>query len=342
MYVFHTGKVLFILALLVGVIMPNLVWVERRIAAFCQNRVGPNRVGPFGLLQTLADAIKLIFKEDFIPAEADKWLYRLAPVIAMVPGALAFAIIPFGSQVEVGGQVMPLVIADLDVGILFAMAAMGLSVYGISFGGWASNNKYSMLGGVRSSAQLVSYEVALSLAIVAILMTTGSVRMGDIVLGQTGTWFGWLPQWNVFQQPVAFLVFLFCAFAENQRLPFDVPEAEPELIGGYHTEYAGIKFGIFFQGEYLAMLTMSGLLVTLFLGGWHVPGVPVDSTSWGWAAATTGIFFAKVGLVVLFYIFIRWTLPRFRYTDVMRIGWKFLIPLALANVAATAALGVLA
>ncbi|MBI4615625.1 MAG: NADH-quinone oxidoreductase subunit NuoH [Planctomycetes bacterium] len=333
-------KVLLALAVLMTC-LPLLVYLERKIAAYCQGRIGPNRVGPFGLFQPVADVVKLFFKEDITPRDADKGLYYIAPVLAMLPGALAFAIVPFGSQVEVGGEIVRLQIADFEVGILFALAALGLSVYGVSFGGWASASKYALLGGVRSSAQLVSYEVGLSLAVIGVLMVSGTTKMSEIVLSQTGAWWGWLPQWNVFRQPVAFLVFLVAMFAENQRLPFDLPEAEPELVAGFHTEYSSAKFALFFMGEYMAMITMSALAVTLFFGGWHFPGIPTDSTSLGAGLLTSAVFVTKVWFFLFLYIFVRWALPRFRYDQVMQMGWKVLVPVGLANLAVTATVGVL-
>jgi NADH-quinone oxidoreductase subunit H len=269
------------------VIVPLLVWAERKIAARIQNRLGPNRVGPAGILQPLADAIKLLTKEEIIPGRAERALYYFAPFLAFFPAAFAFAVVPLGKSVRTdAGTLVPLQVADLDVGIVFVLAITSIGVYGLAFAGWAGNSKYSFLGGLRSSAQLISYEVAMGLAIVSLLMTAGSVRMSEIVAAQQGTYGGVLPRWNVFHQPVAALIFLVAAFAENNRLPFDLPEAEPELVAGYHTEYSGIKFAWFMFGEYVAMITMSGVMVTLFLGGWGFPGL-TDGEGSGAIVAST-------------------------------------------------------
>jgi NADH-quinone oxidoreductase subunit H len=324
------GAVGFILAL-----APLLVWAERKVAARIQNRLGPNRVGPFGLLQPLADAIKLLTKEEVIPRGAERGLYYLAPALAFIPGVLALAVVPFGNSVYVGGRLVPIQIADLNAGIIFVLAITSLGVYGIAFGGWTANSKYPLLGGLRSSAQLVSYEVAMGLAVVSVLMTARSAHMQEIVLAQRGLW-------NIVCQPVAALIFLVAMFAENNRLPFDLPEAEPELVGGYHTEYSGMKFGLFFLGEYVAMVTMASVFTTLFLGGWMLPGFDLASRHGaGWVLLSIAVFLAKVGLLLFFYMWVRWTLPRFRYDQLMRLGWGALVPLGLANVIVTGLLGVI-
>ncbi len=300
-------------------LVPMLVLAERRIAAVIQNRIGPNRVGPLGLLQPLADVIKLLFKEDITPNRADRILFSLAPFLAFAPAAIAFVAIPVGKDLQV---------ADLSVGVLYVLAVTSLGVYGISFGGWASNSKYSLLGGIRSSAQIISYEIAMGLAIVSVLMVAGNIRLGSIVEWQAEH--GWI----IFYQPVAFMIFLVAAFAENNRLPFDMAECEAELVGGFHTEYTGMKFGMFFLGEYIAMIVMSALLVTLFLGGWdpvffELPEGP------GGTAISVLCFVLKLLAVLFLYIWVRWTLPRFRYDQLMRLGWKTLVPLALLNIVLT-------
>jgi NADH-quinone oxidoreductase subunit H len=311
-------KVLLVYAGLMTII-PFLVLAERRIAAGIQNRIGPNRVGPCGSLQPLADVLKLMFKEEITPEKADRVLYRLGPFLAFAPAAIAFAAIPVGRGVQV---------ADMSVGVLFVITATSLSVYGVSFGGWASNNKFSLLGGLRSSAQIVSYETAMGLALISVLMTVGSVRLSDIVLSQADVF-----HWNVFRQPIAFLIFITAAFAENNRLPFDLPECESELVGGYHTEYSSMKFAMYFLGEYVAMVVMSALVVTLFLGGWS-PGLPIPD-GFAWTLVSLAAFTFKICFVLFVYIWVRWTLPRFRYDQLMRLGWKGLIPLAMANIVLT-------
>ncbi len=300
-------------------LVPMLVLAERRISAVIQNRVGPNRVGPMGLLQPLADVIKLLFKEDLTPNRADRTLYFLGPFLAFAPAAIAFIAIPVGKDLQV---------ADLSVGVLYVLAVTSLGVYGISFGGWASNSKYSLLGGIRSSAQIISYEIAMGLAIVSVLMIAGNIHLGEIVEWQAEH--GWI----IFYQPVAFVIFLVAAFAENNRLPFDMAECEAELVGGFHTEYSGMKFGMYFLGEYLAMIVMSSLLVTLFLGGWDPVFFELPEGMAGTALSV--LCFALKLLAVLFlYIWVRWTLPRFRYDQLMRLGWKTLVPLALLNIVLT-------
>lgn len=324
-------------------IAPLLVWAERKVSARIQGRRGPNLVGPFGLLQPVADAIKLLTKEYTEPEGAEPWLFRIAPLFAFVPPALAMAVIPFGHPIEVGGSLLPLQVADLHVGVIFILAISSLAVYALAFGGWAANSKYPMLASVRASAQTVSYEVAMGLAVVAVVMTAGSVRMGSIVQDQGGTFLGFLPAWNVFRQPLAALIFLVAAFAENNRLPFDLPECEPELVGGYHTEYSGMNFGTFFLGEYVAMTAMGAAIVTLFFGGWTLPGL-IDPQSTGALSGllSVGVFIAKLVVVLFFYIWVRWTLPRFRYDQLMHLGWKALVPLGLLNILLTGLVGVFA
>ncbi len=334
-----------VLVLVLGFILqvvPFLVWLERKVCARIQNRRGPNLVGPFGLLQPVADAIKLMTKEETIPAAADPWLFRFAPAFAFVPAGLAMAVIPFGHAIQLGGQLVPLQVADLHVGILFVLAISSVGVYSLAFGGWAGNSKYPLLASVRASAQTISYEVAMGLAVVAVVMTAGSVHMSAIVESQTGVYFGFLPKWHVFHQPFAALIFLIAAFAENNRLPFDLAECEAELVGGFHTEYSGMKFGLFFLGEYAAMILMAAAMVTLFFGGWTLPGV-IDPESVGVVSGilSVAVFTIKLFLILFFYVWVRWTLPRFRYDQLMHLGWKVLIPLGLANIVLTGVFGVL-
>ena len=298
---------------------PMLVMAERRISAAIQNRIGPNRVGPMGLLQPLADVIKLLFKEEIIPDRADRTLFNLAPLLAFAPAAISFVAIPVGRDLQV---------ADLNVGVLYVLAITSLGVYGISFGGWASNSKYSLLGGIRSSAQIISYEIAMGLAIVSVLMISGHVHLGSIVEWQAAN--GWI----IFYQPLAFIIFLVAAFAENNRLPFDMAECESELVGGFHTEYTGMKFGMFFLGEYIAMIVMSALLVTLFLGGWDPVFFELPEGAAGTAISVL-CFTVKLLAVLFLYIWVRWTLPRFRYDQLMKLGWKAFVPLALLNIVLT-------
>ena len=317
------------IALILGAYM---TLAERKVSAWMQDRIGPNRVGPAGLLQPIADGLKFLFKEDVVPGHVEKVLYVLAPALTLVPAFLVMAVIPFGPPVAVLGRQVPLVIADLDVGILFVFAISSLSVYGITFAGWASNSKYAMLGGVRSSAQMISYEICLGLSVVGVFMAAGTLRLMDVVVAQAdGTW-------NVFAQPLGFLVFAIAAFAETNRLPFDMPEAETELVAGYHTEYSSMKFAMFFLGEYTAMFVFSALVAVLFLGGWDIPLVS-EATLRGlgnWGAVLGFLSFMVKALAFLFfYVWVRWTIPRFRFDQLMQLGWKVLIPIALVNIAIT-------
>jgi NADH-quinone oxidoreductase subunit H len=295
-----------------------LVFAERKILAWIQDRKGPNRVGPFGLLQPLADLIKLLTKEDFIPAAADKWLFYLAPAMAAIPAILTFAVIPFGAPVAIAGHQVPMLVADLNVGLLFFLALSSIAVYGVAIGGWASNSKYSLLGGIRGLAQLISYELSMGLSLVPVVMLARSFSLTDIVAAQSPIPF-------IVYQPLAFHFFLVSITAECKRIPFDIPEAEGELVAGFHTEYSGMRFGLFFVGEYINIIVLGGLATTFFLGGWHGPFLaPV-------------IWFSLKTLAFAFFFFwMRGTLPRLRYDQLMHLGWKVLTPLALANILATA------
>ena len=306
------------------------VLVERRVAAFIQGRVGPNRVGPFGLFQPLADGVKAILKEDFTPLHVRKVYFWLAPAITMVPAFLTVAVIPFGSVL--GSQRM--VIADLNVGILYTFGIVSLGVYGIVLAGYASNSKYPFLGGIRSSAQLISYEISMGLSVIPLFMLVGDLNLSSVIGYQAPSVFSWL----IFKQPIAFLIFVVAAFAETNRLPFDLPESEQELVGGYNTEYSSMKFALFFIGEYANMIAACAMMVTLFLGGWTLPwfglNQPADTILKG--VAHIGIFLGKMGLLLMLLIWVRWMWPRFRYDQLMDLGWRRFIPLALANILATA------
>ncbi len=325
--------------------VPVLVWAERRGSAFIQHRLGPNRVNIagvslFGLVQPLADVVKFMFKEDYVPDHASKRFYLLAPLMLLVPASMTFAVIPFGDVLEVGGRVVKLQAADLNVGILYVFALASLSVYGIVLAGWASNNKYSLLGGIRSSAQMISYELTLGLSVVGILMIYGSVQLDQIVYAQGELLWGWLPKWGVLTQPVAFVLFTVAIFAEANRLPFDLPEAENELVVGYHTEYSAMKFALFFMAEYMAMVVGAMLIVTLFFGGWQIPWISSEGLraavgSIPAAGLQIGSFMLKTTFFLWLFIWVRWTLPRFRYDQVMGLGWKAMLPIALANVFVT-------
>jgi NADH-quinone oxidoreductase subunit H len=305
------------------------MWLERRGAGLIQDRPGPNRVGPFGLLQPVADAVKFFMKEDLIPANTDRFLFVLAPGIALFSALTTFAVIPYGPNVTVGGRTIPLVGADVSIGILYLFALTSLSVYGIVLAGWSSNNKFSLMGGIRSSAQIISYELAMTTAAAGVILAAGSFRLTDVVSTQTGTWLGFIPRWNVFPQFFGFAVFYIATFAETNRLPFDLPEAEAELVGGYHTEYSAFKFAMFFMAEYVNMIVASALTVTLFFGGWSLPWY--EPRGVGGVIVSALVFFAKTAFFVWVFIWVRWTLPRFRYDQLMRLGWKTLLPVALLN-----------
>jgi len=327
------------IVVVLGGIMGTVAYLslaERRISAFIQNRLGPNRVGPFGLLQPMADGLKFLFKEDVIPRHVSRVIYIAGPAAVFVPAFIGFAVVPFGDTLSLFGRTIQLQVADLNIGILYILAVSSLAVYGVVLGGWASNNKYALLGGIRASAQMISYELSLGLSLIGVLMITGSLRLNDVVTAQaTHSLFGFLPRWNVFTQPLAFVIFTVASFAETNRLPFDLPETEQELVAGYHAEYSSMKFTMFMMAEYAHIITASAVIATLFFGGWHCPGIAPSDTTLAASLLKVLAFSIKTGFFLFFYIWMRWTLPRFRYDQVMRLGWKMLLPLALANVFVT-------
>jgi NADH-quinone oxidoreductase subunit H len=332
-------------AALVIVMVLNLAgvlgWVERKGSALIQDRIGANRASilgfaGMGLVNTLvADPIKFLTKEDFIPPRGDRFLHTLAPCLALFPALVTFAVIPFGDVLIVGDRVINLQVANINVGILYLFAMASLSVYGIVIGAWASNNKFSLMGGVRGSAQMISYEIAMGLSVIGILMIYETLELQEITRAQGRLLWGWLPAWGIVLQPVAFFLFFTAAVAESKRIPFDLPECESELVAGFHTEYSGAKFLMFFTAEFTEMVTAAALITTLFLGGWQVPFLVSDG-SFTVTILQVGAFVLKVVFCCWLFILIRWTLPRFRYDQVMRLGWKMLLPLALANLVVTA------
>jgi len=315
-----------------------LTWVERRGAAFIQDRFGPNRVGPFGLFQAVADAVKMFTKEAVMPASADKLLFLLAPAIAAFAALSTFAIVPYGATLKIDGREIPLIGADVSIGILYSFAIVSLSVYAIVLAGWASNNKFSLMGGIRSSAQIISYELAMTTAAAGVVLVASSFKLNDIIAAQQRPMpiLAFVPQWNIFIQPLGFIIFLVSAFAETNRLPFDLPEAEPELVAGYHTEYSAMRFGAFQMAEYVNVVVACAITVTLYLGGWSLPGFHPESILG--VALSILIFATKTAFLVWVFVWVRWTLPRFRYDQLMRLGWKVLLPLALVNLFWAAAL----
>ena len=320
-------------ALMVGIAF--LTWLERRVCAWMQDRLGPNRVGPQGLLQPAADGLKNLVKEETLPAEADKVLFMLAPAISFVPALLTFAVIPFAAPLPTPWGDVDMVVANLPVGFLYILAFGSLGVYGIVLAGWSSNNKYALLGGLRASAQMISYEIALGMSTVAVLLLAGNVTLTEVVAKQSHS----LATWNIFPLSLAFFIFIVAAFAETNRLPFDLPEAESELIAGYHAEYSAMKFSMFYIAEYSNMVTASALMATLFFGGYDIPFTQWDNVP-PWTVvktlATLGAFLIKTGFFLFFFIWVRWTLPRFRYDQLMALGWKVMLPFALLYVSVIA------
>ena len=320
-------------ALMVGIAF--LTWLERRVCAWMQDRLGPNRVGPQGLLQPAADGLKNLVKEETLPAEADKVLFMLAPAISFVPALLTFAVIPFAAPLPTPWGDVDMVVANLPVGFLYILAFGSLGVYGIVLAGWSSNNKYALLGGLRATAQMISYEIALGMSTVAVLLLAGNVTLNEVVAKQSQS----LATWNVFPLSLAFFIFIVAAFAETNRLPFDLPEAESELIAGYHAEYSAMKFSMFYIAEYSNMVTASALMATLFFGGYDIPFTQWDNVP-PWTVvktlATLGAFLVKTGFFLFFFIWVRWTLPRFRYDQLMALGWKVMLPFALLYVSVIA------
>lgn len=328
---------LYKILLVVGVFTIGLVvamystWLERKVAAFMQDRIGPNRAGPFGLLQPLADGVKMFTKEEFIPQTASKWLFILGPSLAMMTACMTGAVIPWGKDLVLDGVKYSLQVADINIGILYIFAVVSLGVYGIMIGGWASNNKYSLLGALRASSQMISYEIAMGLAIIAVVMMAGSVSLRDIAAQQSGLW-------NVFYQPLGFLIFFICALAECNRAPFDMAECETELVGGYHTEYSSMKLGFYLFAEYINMFISSAVISTLYFGGYNMPFVSRLGLAPNVEAILGfGFLFAKIVFFIFTFMWIRWTLPRFRYDQLMNLGWKYLIPLAILNLLITGA-----
>jgi NADH-quinone oxidoreductase subunit H len=349
------GKVVFLLLLLVLQVVAMGVFFERKVSAVIQDRIGANRASifgfaGFGIINTLlADPVKFLLKEDVVPAGADRWLHFWAPIVALMPALVAFAVIPFGDTVEIAGRTIVLQVARLDAGVLFVLAMTSLGVYGVVLGGWASNSRWSLLGGIRGSAQMISYEIAMGLALVSVVLTYGTLDLQEMVRAQAGTLGGVvpivrrLPNWGIFYQPLGFIVLLVAGIAESKRIPFDLPESESELVSGYFTEYSGAKHLLFMMTDFVEIVLVAALVTTFFLGGWQVPWL--DKTSiggaWGpWIVVVLQItsFAVKLVLLTLFQIIIRWTLPRFRYDQLMALGWKGLLPLALANVMLTAGL----
>lgn len=310
-----------------------MVWMERKVCAYIQDRNGPNRVGFEGVLQPFADVIKLLFKEELRPKAADAILFSIAPVLSAAAAFAAFSVVPFGTEATFFGlldQPIPLQVTDVNVAVLVVFAITSMGIYGIVLAGWSSNSKYSLLGGLRSAAQMISYELSYGIAIAAVVMMAGSLSLREIVMNQSGYWFGFIPRWYVIPQFVGFLIFMTAGVAETNRAPFDFPEAEQELVAGYHTEYSSMSFAMFFLAEYVNMVTVAAVATSLYLGGWLGPILP-DWLGWMW-------FLLKVFLILFFYVWMRWTLPRYRYDQLMEFGWKYLLPVAVLNLLATAAM----
>lgn len=335
---------LFLLALTVAAYS---TWAERKVAAIMQDRIGPNRAGPFGLLQPLADGGKFFFKEDFTPANAEKFLFVIGPALVMFISLITGAVIPWGKSLNIGGQSFDLQVANVDVGVLYLIGMVSIGVYGIMIGGWASNNKYSLISAIRASSQMISYELAMGLSLLAIILMAGSLDLKIITESQgSGKIWGFIPEvsglnWNIFYQPVAFLIFFIAALAETNRHPFDLPECESELVTGYSTEYSSMKLGLFMFGEYVNMFISNALITVLFFGGFNYPGIDWVTQNWGENAAgilSIVAFLSKTVFGIITFMWIRWTLPRFRYDQLMHLGWKTLIPLALVNLLATGAM----
>jgi len=320
-----------ILTLVTLGIAAYLTYGERKVAAFMQDRIGPNRAGIFGLLQPLADAGKLFFKEEFIPVKAERWLFILGPAVAMVTATITSAVIPWGTELPIFGRNVQLQVADVNIGVLYIMGIVSVGVYGIMIGGWASNNKYSLFGAIRASAQMISYELSMGLALIAVIMMSGTLSLREIVAQQEGM------NWNIFYQPLGFLLFFVSALAECNRAPFDLPECETELIGGYHTEYSSMKLGFYLFSEYVNMFVSSALMATLYFGGYNFPGMSMISDPTILGIAQIAVMFAKITFFIFVFMWIRWTLPRFRYDQLMHLGWKNMIPLAIVNMVITGA-----
>jgi NADH-quinone oxidoreductase subunit H len=341
---------LIIQQMLLGLIS-YLILLERKTAAWMQDRVGPNRTGPKGLLQPIVDGVKFILKEEFIPANADKFLFILAPIAILTPAMVGYAVIPWGGVLRAGSSVFglwqfpanfPFMVSNVSVGVLVILAMAGLSTYGVVLGGWASGSKYSFLGGLRATAQMLSYEIPLALALMCVLLTVGTLNLETMTVSQVGYWFHVIPKWNIFIHPVAAFIFTTAIFAEANRTPFDLAECESELVGGYHTEYSSMKFALFFLAEYAAMITGAAMMIALFLGGWHLPwidkliyglhgnaGQP-EVSGWLGVLLKFVVFWGKVVLFLFFYMWVRWTLPRFRFDQLMNLAWRGMIPVALA------------
>lgn len=314
-------------------------YAERKVAAFLQDRIGPDRAGPWGILQPLADGLKFIMKEEIIPVVSNRFLFVLGPCIAMLTALMAGVLIPWGDTIIINGEAYPLQIADLNIGILYVFGIVSIGVYGIMIGGWASNNKFSLLGAIRASAQMISYEIAMGLAIIALVLMTGTLSLQELSSQQAGGIGSHWNFWNVVYQPVGFLIFLVCAFAETNRTPFDLPECETELVGGYHTEYSSMKLGFYLFAEYINMFVSSAVIATLYFGGYNFPfmndlGLPHNVLT----TLGTVALFAKITFFIFFFMWIRWTIPRFRYDQLMNLGWKILIPLAVVNIVVTGGL----
>ena len=331
------------LVLIIAVVSGSLViamystYMERKVAAVLQDRRGPSRAGPFGILQPLADGLKLFFKEEIIPNFSSKFLFILGPCLAMLTAMMVGAVIPWGNKIDFFGREVSLQIADVNIGILYVFGVVSMGVYGIMIGGWASNNKFSLFGAMRAASQIISYELAMGIALIALLMVTGTLSLKEMVGGQMDHW------WNIFKQPLGFLIFLICAFAECNRTPFDLAEAENELVGGYHTEYSSMKLGFYLFAEYINMFLSSAVMVSLFFGGYDIPFVNdmhlAQNIGTNWAAVLQGLcLFGKIVFFLFFFMWVRWTIPRFRYDQLMNLGWKIVIPLALLNMIITGGL----
>ncbi|WP_413669368.1 NADH-quinone oxidoreductase subunit NuoH [Mucilaginibacter sp. Mucisp86] len=334
----ETADLIFRIVLIVVIFAISLVvamystYAERKVAAFFQDRVGPNRAGPWGILQPLADGGKMFLKEEIIPTNATGFLFIVGPSLAILTACIGSAVIPWGSAIQIGGRTFDLQVTDINVGVLYIFGVVSLGVYGIMIGGWASNNKYSLLGAIRAASQNISYEISMGLSIIALLMLTGTLSLKEIA-EQQHSW-----HWNVIRQPLGFILFLVCAFAETNRSPFDLPECETELVGGYHTEYSSMKLGFYLFAEYINMFISSAVMATLYWGGYNYPGMD-------WVAAHAGptiapiigvvVLFGKIFFSIFFFMWVRWTIPRFRYDQLMDLGWKILIPLAIANIVLT-------